>query len=130
MPTGIFNIDDCAKGCNENSECSAFAIYHEDKKCYFFKPKDVAYDTGDLKDQGVCFIKDTRRKGVTMGLAPGVVLTRREETVASALLLSQDKLVVEEDENGEPKMSVYVNGASKMIMSISIAATGLVLLAQ
>jgi len=55
--TEIFgsDMDECAKGCDEDPECSAFTVYHEDKKCYFFTPKDIV--AGFLKKEGVCYTK-------------------------------------------------------------------------
>jgi hypothetical protein len=57
--TGISNIDECAQGCQESSTCSAFTIYHEDEKCYFYQLMGVARAVGDKAfEGGVCFIKD------------------------------------------------------------------------
>lgn len=54
----LSDINECAKGCNENSLCSAFTIWHEDGKCYYFKPKDIEMNNYDK--YGACFVKEEK----------------------------------------------------------------------
>lgn len=118
MPSGTSDIDSCAKGCSESAECSAFATYHEDGKCYFFKPSAVSRATGVAPEHGACFAKDKGSDDEKI-IKPVLLAAAKDESlVASAVTM-------EEGADGEQKL--YINQASKMIMSISVSAAGFAL---
>jgi len=122
--TEIFGFEtfDCALGCDADPTCSAFTIYHEDKKCYFFKPTDVV--AGFMKKEGVCYTKKGGKRG------PKPIFGNIKNVVSSERNVVSSEKQIASDKSGDENVEMAGSGASKIIMSTLVSVASLIALAQ
>jgi len=115
--TEIFGFEsfDCAMACDADPMCSAWTVWHEDKKCYFFKPTDIV--SGFMKREGVCYTK----KGGKRGAKP--IFLNARNVVSSEKQIASDK-------SGDEDVEMAGSGATKIIMSTLMSVASLIVLAQ